>query len=588
VQHEFFHRYTADEHTLRCVEKLDELLFTTNPKLTRYGEIFRHIGDAAVLYLAMLLHDTGKAANTKRHEEASALDAQRVCRRLQLAPARKKMLITLVSDHGEMSALARTRNVEDPATVAECADIVRDPDVLDALMLITLADGMGTSDEGWSDWKEQMVWQLYHQTKAYLADSVGFLEERAHRREELHREAARQLPPDFEEELDAHFAGMEERYFLGNDMPSIVRHIRLFRRFFSEGLGREGPNLDASVEWIDHPEAGHAEVLVCGWDRERLLERIAAAFLESGINILGADINTRADGLVLDVFRVSNHRNEPLPKQRDRDRFEARLSELLALPGSRALPRPARPTRPGREGDDEELPVWVVVNNNAHPDSTILELQAPDKLGLSTICSVRSRTGVSRSSRRASPRKAARRWTSFTWRTGTGPRSPTGPISCDSSAGSARRSGWRGKQHEGAVDSPTLLEGRRQAAVGEPRATAAGILSIALGVAVFLAVTIANRGAVGSFRNAFAMVTGRADLEIRGRIREEILPRVLATPGVAGATPLVEVVVTLPGFPGESLRLEGIDPFTAAGLLVFDLPAGGTRQPGRPDRLALR
>lgn len=114
----------------------------------------------------------------------------------------------------------------------------------------------------------------------------------------------------------------------------------------------------------------------------------------------------------------------------------------------------------------------------------------------------------------------------------------------------------------------------------EPRATAAGILSIALGVAVFLAVTIANRSAVGSFRNAFGMVAGRADLEIRGRIPEEILPRVLATPGVAGATPLVEAVVTLPGFPGESLRLEGIDPFTATGLLGFDPPAGETDAPG--------
>ncbi len=110
----------------------------------------------------------------------------------------------------------------------------------------------------------------------------------------------------------------------------------------------------------------------------------------------------------------------------------------------------------------------------------------------------------------------------------------------------------------------------------DPAATAAGILSIALGVSVFLAVTIANRSAVGSFRNAFGMVTGRADLEIRGRISEEILPQVLAIPGVTGATPLVEAVLTIPGYPGESLRLEGIDPFTAPGLLGFESPAGGT------------
>jgi putative ABC transport system permease protein len=71
------------------------------------------------------------------------------------------------------------------------------------------------------------------------------------------------------------------------------------------------------------------------------------------------------------------------------------------------------------------------------------------------------------------------------------------------------------------------------------------------------------------------MVTGRADLEIRGQIPEEILPRVLSVHGVKSATPLVEAVVTLPGYPGESLRLEGIDPFTATGLLGFDPPTGG-------------
>ena len=100
-----------------------------------------------------------------------------------------------------------------------------------------------------------------------------------------------------------------------------------------------------------------------------------------------------------------------------------------------------------------------------------------------------------------------------------------------------------------------------------PRAAMLSILSIALGVAVFLAITIANRGAVESFHRAFAMITGHADLEIRGRIPESILPEVTNTPGVKAATPLVEAMVTLPDYPGESLHIVGIDPFTAAGLL---------------------
>lgn len=127
-----------------------------------------------------------------------------------------------------------------------------------------------------------------------------------------------------------------------------------------------------------------------------------------------------------------------------------------------------------------------------------------------------------------------------------------------------RRLCWRG------AIRPMLLQ---------PRTALLGILSIALGVSVFLAITIANRSAAGSFHRAFEMVTGRADLEIRGKIPETALPEVLATQGVEAATPLIESTVTLPDFPGESLRLTGIDPFTAKGLLGFD-PAAGSEQTG--------
>ncbi len=116
-----------------------------------------------------------------------------------------------------------------------------------------------------------------------------------------------------------------------------------------------------------------------------------------------------------------------------------------------------------------------------------------------------------------------------------------------------------------------------------PRAAMLSILSIALGVAVFLAITIANRGAVESFHRAFAMITGKADLEIRGRVPESVLPEVIKTTGVAEATPMVEAMVTLPDYPGESLHLVGIDPFTAAGLLTLAPTFGSGEKDGEGD-----
>lgn len=97
------------------------------------------------------------------------------------------------------------------------------------------------------------------------------------------------------------------------------------------------------------------------------------------------------------------------------------------------------------------------------------------------------------------------------------------------------------------------------------------IASIAMGVAVFMAIQIANRSAAQSFRAGIEMVAGRANLEIRGSIDERILPVVSALPGVLAAAPVVESLVTLPGHPGEYLRIVGLDPFSGRELRTFDL-----------------
>ncbi len=91
VQHEFFHRYTADEHTLVCIDKLDALTKTENPKLVPYRELFEKLDDPLVLYLALLMHDTGRGVGARPHSEASALFAGRVAMRLQLSSERAQI-----------------------------------------------------------------------------------------------------------------------------------------------------------------------------------------------------------------------------------------------------------------------------------------------------------------------------------------------------------------------------------------------------------------------------------------------------------------------------------------------------------------
>ncbi|GAB4165440.1 MAG: ABC transporter permease [Terrimicrobiaceae bacterium] len=115
-------------------------------------------------------------------------------------------------------------------------------------------------------------------------------------------------------------------------------------------------------------------------------------------------------------------------------------------------------------------------------------------------------------------------------------------------------------------------------------------LSLALGVAVFLAIQLANRGALSSFQAAADLTTGRAHLEVRGDLDEMVFPRIRDTPGVLAASPVLEGLVTLEDYPGEYLRIVGIDPLMAAPFSTYRLEnsEGGDldferwlRQPGQ-------
>jgi [protein-PII] uridylyltransferase len=384
VQHEFYHRYTADEHTLVCIEKLDAILFTDDPKLRGYRALFQKLEDPAILYLALLLHDTGKAANTRQHEDASATLAQKVARRLQLSPKRRKILITLVNAHTELSSTAQKRNLEDPETIAQFAAIATSRATLDALMLLTLADGMGTSDENWSDWKEGLVWTLYRRTCDYLEHGHTALDFFRKNLDDLRAEVFRLLGREEARDLDAYFSRMPARYFHMFDAAAIAEHLRVFRAFLENHLRDGGGALSPAFRWVARPEQGHSEVWVCGWDRPRLLERIAGAFLSCHLNILSADIFTRSDNLALDIFRVRTPRIEPVNDPKTAGRVEARVAESLKTEDFDFSPLLQKNNllRTYRISQEADLPTKIVVNNTSHPMFTLVDVQTPDRLGL--------------------------------------------------------------------------------------------------------------------------------------------------------------------------------------------------------------
>ncbi len=383
VQHEFFHRYTADEHTLVCIDKLDALARTEDPKLIGYRRLFEKLEDPFILYLALLLHDSGKAVRARPHSEASAVFAQRVASRLQLLPEQRKALILLVDHHITLSNLAQQRNLDDPATIVELANAVKNQRNLDALMLLTLADGQGTGASAWSDWKELLVWQLYHATSRYLADQETYYNLARIERANLQESVRAELPADFNDEIETHFDYMPDTYFHGVQKEEAIRDIKLFRNFLE--IATEGSDpLVPAVVWQPSPEHGHTIAAFHTWDRDQLLARIAGSFSVVPINILSVDTFTRGDQTVLNVFHVCDTRGQAITDKRDFATVEETLRRALekeSFDFGPLLEKARRQTRM-KGAQDLEFPTLITIDNKAHPVYTLVQIQTADRIGL--------------------------------------------------------------------------------------------------------------------------------------------------------------------------------------------------------------
>ncbi|MFL6528763.1 MAG: [protein-PII] uridylyltransferase [Chthoniobacterales bacterium] len=384
VQHEFFHRYTADEHTLVCIEKLDALATTDDPKFLEYRKLFERLDDPFVLYLALLLHDTGRAVGARPHSEASAVFAQRAAMRLQLSSTQRRTLIRLVDHHVTMSTLAQQRNLDDPETAMEFANIVKDQPTLDALMLLTLADGQGTSAEAWSDWKESLVWQLYHVTSRYLGDERNFHEQANVHRDALETAVGEQLTPDHGAEIEAHFDFMPDNYFRAFGIATVASHVELFRTFLTKLYSSEDAPLIPAIRWEPFPRQGHTIVSFAGWDAQHVLAKIAGSLAVVPVNILSADIYPRGDNLVLHVFRVCDISNRAVTDPRDHELVEMTLRHALTADGFDFGPLLERARRkiPKRLTRDIEFPTRISIDNKAHRSYTLVQVEVADRVGL--------------------------------------------------------------------------------------------------------------------------------------------------------------------------------------------------------------
>jgi [protein-PII] uridylyltransferase len=386
VQHEFYHQYTADEHTLVCLEKLDRVWEAQDPLYQTYAPIFQSLDRPFLLYLALLLHDTGKASGTAGHAETGSAFAARVARRLGLDASATQTLRTVIEHHLLMASVSQRRDMDDPAVIRHFAREMQHAEVLNLLTLHTFVDAQATSDKLWNGFKDSLLRELRSRTLPMLTGGTEFVRAEEKQREQLMQDVHRLLPAHLgEEELHAHFATLPPRYFQIHTAEEIVGDLELVHAFFHvQVTGDEQHALAPAVQWRNEPDRGCSSVQVCTWDRAGLFGKISGSLSAVGLTILTAQIFTRSDAVALDTFFVADAVTGNLASTEQKEKFEALLGKVLVeetdLQALIARQKISRPLFQAYVG--EHLPTQIHFDNDASDTRTLVEIETEDRVGL--------------------------------------------------------------------------------------------------------------------------------------------------------------------------------------------------------------
>jgi [protein-PII] uridylyltransferase len=377
MQFNMYHSYTVDEHTLRAVGVIADIragrMIEEHPLAS---QIFPLIHDPEALFLAMLLHDTGKGGEGGQ-EMAGARAARAACERMGLAPSRIDLVGWLVEHHLLMSDVAQKRDISDPRTISAFASMVETPERLRLLLVLTVADIRAVGPGVWNGWKGQLLRDLYGATEALFrggrgSDPAILLRQDLKARADLGRQTlyGESGSDPFVEDWARE---MEDAYFNAFSAEEYAVHYQLARK-------SNGPRRAAAAARIVTSQ-NITEVVVAARDRGGLFADLAACLAGSGANVVGARVYTSTRGQALDVFQIQGESGAPFGASNAA--VLARLVETLeeVARGAVSPQEPRRQLDPGRTAAFA-VPAAVSIDNEASEAATVVEVSGRDRPGL--------------------------------------------------------------------------------------------------------------------------------------------------------------------------------------------------------------
>lgn len=376
MQHDLFHIYTVDAHTLKVMQNMGNFLLPqAKEDFPVAANVVKRLPKFELLYIAGLYHDIGKGRGGD-HSTLGAVDAEEFCRRHRISPRETRLVCWLVEQHLLMSAVAQKQDISDPEVIHQFALKVGDQLHLDYLYCLTVADINGTNNQLWNPWRASLLRQLYLDTRRALRRGLENNIDKQDLIDETQQAAIRNLARKgiSEEQALQLWGDMGEDYFLRENFTDIAWHTQAI-------LERKNDKPLVLIKTSSNKELeGATQIFVYSKNQKNVFVAVASSLSQLNLNIQDAKIYSSKSGYTIDTFFVTDENDAPLsdnPKQRRelQRALEAELSlvdnyrDVIGRRTPRRLKYFASPTRTSLHTDD--------IRN-----CSVLEVTSPDRPGL--------------------------------------------------------------------------------------------------------------------------------------------------------------------------------------------------------------
>ncbi|EAR63039.1 [protein-PII] uridylyltransferase [Neptuniibacter caesariensis] len=377
MQHDLFHIYTVDAHTMKVIQKCRQ--FRHNDYREEFPichRIVNQLPKIELLYIAGLFHDIAKGRGGD-HSELGAVDAIEFCQSHYLGKWDTHLVSWLVENHLLMSMTAQRKDISDPEVIHTFAQQVRDVVHLDYLYVLTIADINATNHSLWNSWRATLMRKLYTDTKRALRRGLENPINKEDRIEQIQNEALVLLQRQGVngDDIEKLWSSIGDDYFLRETAQSISEHTKAIL----EHLNPDEPLV--LIRQTSHRVfEGATEIFIYSADIKNLFAATVAAMDQLHLNIQDARIIVTDSGEVLNTYTVLSDDNTPLSENPDHLKsIKQRLIEELDDPNDypeiiqRRVPRQMKLFA---------TPTQVFLSNDAIAHQTVLEVITPDRPGL--------------------------------------------------------------------------------------------------------------------------------------------------------------------------------------------------------------